>query len=110
MKLDTLAVPAFEYKKEYVIRYMNYIGSHFKHTVLQVPGNLGANHKGDFYGLMFKLRVPEQYWYVSMLLNNIRDTTDFVDSGTILVLDDEDFVNFMKLVRGNRTKDGYGLF
>ncbi len=55
-------------------------------TLLPVSNHLNYKYEGDFYGLLNELKVVPKYHYITMRINNLVNSTDYIG--------DKDFVIF----------------
>lgn len=68
-----------------------------KVTVSQVPADLVHRYKYDFYGLLINLRVPEEFHYITMLVNGYTKPTQYLgDTYTINIIDRPTLVSMSK--------------
>ena len=54
--------------------------------VVQPTNHQLYKYQGDFYGLLDELGVQKQYQYATLLINDLRNTTDFSPSMTSIKL------------------------
>ena len=55
-------------------------------------------YQGDFYGLLGELGVAKQYYYATLLLNNLFSSTDFQSSMQTIMIPDESYIDMLHSV------------
>jgi len=66
--------------------YIPYLREHPTTQVIGVEPDIAYRYEGDFYGLLKTMRVPAQYHWIILRLNNMVHPADFKEIGTAIMI------------------------
>lgn len=84
--INSLAVGesySFYYTKEIknlLESHLEFLKNHPESRVVQITPNIAYKYEGDFYGLLMTLRIPQQYHWITMRMNDLTSPTDMPEN------------------------------
>jgi hypothetical protein len=88
------------FDESFLILLRSYMPLISKQNVNQVsPTNQQLyKYQGDFYGLLDELGVDKQYHYATLLLNNLKSSTEFVPSMSVILIPNTAYIDMLHSV------------
>ena len=73
-------------------------------TVLSVTQQQNAKYEGDFYGLLAELKVHPEHRYLTMRVNGLDTSSDYLGDKEVIILPDLAYFNTLKQVYKSKKK------
>lgn len=83
--LETMTIDDNYVSSEYIIAiesHLNYLKN--TSTMKAVSKQQTFKYEGDFYGLLLELNIPANYFYVTMRVNDLVNSTDYKGNSELL--------------------------